>query len=39
MADNAESSEEQNFVGEKKKSHGATRHYAIVIVDIQIMNT
>jgi hypothetical protein len=26
MADNAESSEKQNFVGEKKKSHGATRH-------------
>ena len=26
MADNAESSEKQNFVGEKKKSHGATKH-------------
>jgi hypothetical protein len=26
MADDAESSEKQNFVGEKKKSHGATRH-------------
>ena len=26
MANNAESSEKQNFVGEKKKSHGATRH-------------
>ena len=26
MADNAESSEKQNFVGEKKKSHAATRH-------------
>ena len=26
MGDNAESSEKQNFVGEKKKAHGATRH-------------
>jgi hypothetical protein len=26
MADNGESSEKQNFVGEKKKSHGATRN-------------
>ena len=26
MGDNAESSEKQNFVGEKKKTHGATRH-------------
>jgi hypothetical protein len=26
MADDAESSEKQNFIGEKKKSHSATRH-------------
>jgi hypothetical protein len=26
MADNAESSEKKNFVGEIKKSHGVTRH-------------
>jgi hypothetical protein len=29
MANNAESSEKQNFVGEKKKSHATTRQSAI----------
>jgi hypothetical protein len=38
MADNAESGEKQNFVGEKKKSHGATRHCSYGTSDSTIIN-